>query len=292
MRYLTKQWYELCQQTFLDFGREVHNGVGVYNEALYVRFYKRKEKAYVKMKREVYDVDPRFMLECNGATLVPLDKFVNSEEIKEEDQMIYHMPPEEKENIQKLIEEYDNRPPFDEKKCREEFLLLQEMSEIEYTNKLPGNLLQKIADIRVFTLGYCTKEVLNELKELSKENKRKVDHIMSEYSKDKENENIPQIIKERFGFHDCIITEFISGKDIVIYFDSRGGFTPFNMITFVSAQTTKQDESLVGSTWIYDELYCIENGYEVHILFDSNEGTKECIIKCNDIIIEEICKTA
>lgn len=292
MRYLTQQWYELCQQTFLDFGMEVHNGAGAYDEALYLRLYKRKEKEFVKMEREVYNVDPRFMLEQDGATLLRLDNFLNSEDIEEEDQMIYHMPPEEKENILKLIEKYDNRPPFDEKKCREKFRLLQEIPEKGYTNKLPDNLLQKIADIRVFILGYCTEEVLKELKKLSKENKRKVDHIMNEYSNAKEAENIPPIIKERFGFHDCIVTEFISGKDIVIYFDSRGGFTSFNKITFISAKTIKQDENLVGSTWIYDELYCIERGYEVHVLFHSNEGTKECIIKCNDIIIEEICKTA
>lgn len=288
MRYLTKQWYELCQQTFLDFGMEAHNGADAYDEDLYLRLYKRKEKEFVKTEGEVYNVDPRFMLEQDGATFVRLDNFVNNEDIKEEDQMIYHMPPEEKENIQKLIEKYDNRSPFDEKKCREEFRLLQETIEKGYTNKLPDNLLQKVADIRVFNLGYCTKEVLKELKKLSKENKRKVDHIMNEYSKAKEAENIPSIIRERFGFHDCIITEFMSGKDIVIYFDSRGGFSSFNKITFISAKTIKQDENLVGSTWIYDELYCIENGYQVHVLFHSNEGTKECIINCNDIIIEEI----
>jgi hypothetical protein len=63
MKYLTKEWYELCQQMGLHFGMRVHNGAEGYDEALYLRLYKRKEKEFIKMQREVYDVDPRFMLE-------------------------------------------------------------------------------------------------------------------------------------------------------------------------------------------------------------------------------------
>ena len=103
MKYLTKEWYELCQQTGLHFGMRVHNGAEGYDEALYLRLYKRKEKKFVKMQREVYDVDPRFMLEQDGSTLVPLDKFANGEVINEEDKVVYHMSPEEKDSIQILI---------------------------------------------------------------------------------------------------------------------------------------------------------------------------------------------
>ena len=54
MKYLTKEWYELCQQTGLHFGMRVHNGAEGYDEALYLRLYKRKEKEFVKMQREAY----------------------------------------------------------------------------------------------------------------------------------------------------------------------------------------------------------------------------------------------
>lgn len=126
------------------------------------------------MQREVYDVDPRFMLEQDGSTLVPLDKFANGEVINEEDKVVYHMSAEEKDSIQKLIKEYDIRPPFDEKKCREEFSSIQEMAKKENVDRLPHELYQQIADVRVFSLGYCTKEILSQLKDLSiKRTKRK-----------------------------------------------------------------------------------------------------------------------
>ncbi|HWQ50951.1 MAG TPA: hypothetical protein VN369_04020, partial [Terriglobales bacterium] len=156
MKYLTKEWYELCQRTGLHFGIRAHKGAAVYDEALYLRLYKRKENAFVKMQREVYDVDPGFMLEQDGCTLVPLDKFVSGEEITEDDKTVYCMPPEERARIQKLIEEYDARPPFDEKKCREEFRILQETQKKQTADRLPHELSQQIADMRVFSLGYCT----------------------------------------------------------------------------------------------------------------------------------------
>jgi hypothetical protein len=286
MKYLTKEWYELCQQTGLHFGMRVHNGAEGYDEALYLRLYKRKEKEFVKMQREAYDVDPRFMLEQDGCTLVPLDKFASGEEINEGDKVIYHMPPEAKDRIQKLIDNYDIRPPFDEKKCREEFRILQETTKKETTNKLPSELLQQITDMRVFSLGYCTRRILNQLKKLSNDNKKKMDSVLNEYSKAQQAEPIPQIIRERFGFHDCEVTELTVGKNVVMGFDTEGGFTNFKMITFTAAEIIKQEEHIAGSTWIYNELYSTESGYEAHMLFWAREGLKELIIRCNDIIIE------
>ena len=287
MRYLTKEWYELCQRTGLHFGMRVHKGAEDYDEALYLRLYKRKEKEFVKMQHEVYDVDPRFMLEQDGCKLIPLDKIVNGEKIDEEDKLFYSMPLEEREHIQKLIEKYDARALFDEQKCREEFRLLQESLKKETANRLPCELSQQIADMRVFSLGYCTREVLDHLKRLSKENKRKVDSILNEYSKAQQAEQIPQIIRERFGFHDCEVTEFTVSKNTVMCLDTSGGFSSFNIVTFTASEIIKQDEHIVGSTWIYDELYRTENGYEAHVLFWTGEEMPELIIRCKDIVIEK-----
>ena len=43
----------------------------------------------------------------------------------------------------------------------------------------------------------------------------------------------------------------------------------------------------MSSTWIYEELYRMENGYEAHILFRAGEEMPELIIRCSDIIIEK-----
>ncbi|MDD3999721.1 MAG: DUF4085 family protein [Bacilli bacterium] len=266
----------------------VHKGVEAYDDALYLRLYKRKEKEFVHMQRQIYDVDPRFILEQDGCTLVPLDKFVNGEEINEDDKVIYQMPTEEKDRILKLIDEYDVRPPFDEKKCKEEFRILQETTKKATTNKLPSELLHQISDIRIFTLGYCTKEIFKKLKKISYENKKKTDSVFHEYIKSQKEELIPQTIRERFGFHDCEVIELTGDKkDLVMLLNTQGGFTNFNMITFTAAEIIKEEEHIEGSIWIYHELYTAEKGYEAHILFWAQGGLKELIIRCKDIIINK-----
>lgn len=287
MRYLTKEWYETCQRTGLYIGMKVNKGASVYDEALYKRLYKRKEREFIKMQHEVYDVDPRFMLEQDGCMLVSLDKFVNGEEIAEEDKIVYHLPPDDRKHIEKMIEEYDVRPPFDEKKCKEEFRTIQEtLKNRQAEEKLPYEIFQQIADMRIFNLGYCTKEVLAQLKRVSKENEKIVNCVLDECIKSQRAENIPENIREKFGFHDCKVTEFTAGKNIIIRFDTRGGFTDYNKITFVTSEIVKQEDCIVGSNWIYDELYRKENGYEAHMLLASG-GLQDLIIRCKDIVIEK-----
>ncbi|MCC5895221.1 MAG: DUF4085 family protein [Alkalibacterium sp.] len=268
----------------------IHSGAEDYNDALYSRLYKRKEKAFIEFERELYDEDPRFMLENDDSTLIPLDALLNDEGINDEDILIYHMSPEEKAHIQKLIEAYDSRPPFDEEKCRENFKSIHELKIKETADKLPPELYRQIADIRLFSLGYCTKNMKEQLKAISKENERKMDRIYKAYSKVQDDESLPQIIKDRFGFHDCEATEFMIGeKDVVIRMDTSGGFTDFNEIRFVSAEIIKQEGQIVGSICLYEELYRTVNGYEVHMLFtgDTEEELQELIIHCHELFIEE-----
>lgn len=52
MRYLTKEWCNLCQLTELHFGLRAHKDVRVLNESVYQRLRKRKEKAFLKQEKE------------------------------------------------------------------------------------------------------------------------------------------------------------------------------------------------------------------------------------------------
>ncbi|MDQ6420236.1 DUF4085 family protein [Paenibacillus sp. LHD-117] len=286
MKYLTKDWYDLCQRTGLHFDMKAHKGAHVRDEALYLRLYNRKAKEYAKMQRELYDVDPRFMLERDGMTCVPLDKVLNGEAIGEEDTMVYHMSSEEKDRILQRIADYDARPPFDEAKCHADFAIHQEGLCKEALNRLPYELSSRIADMRVFTLGYCTKEVLSELKRLSKQNEKRVTSVLEQYRQAQQAENIPEHIRSRFGFHDCKVAELTSGKQLIMRLDTQGGFTTFNKVMFDAAQILRQDEHIAGSHWIYEELYRTNSGYEAHILF-YGEGMPELIIRCGDIIVEQ-----
>ncbi|WP_127539528.1 DUF4085 family protein [Paenibacillus illinoisensis] len=286
MKYLTKEWYELCQRTHLHFGMRVHSGAQQMDEELYHRLYKRKEKEHVKFQRDVYNVDPRFMLEQDGAVLVRAEEFISGDDVSEEDTMVYHMPAEEREHIEKLIADYDARPPFDELGSKQEFKSNLEWNCENKIAQLPKEIYDQIADIRVFSLGYCTKEVMQQLKKQSKLNDAQMQLISKEYREAQLAEPIPEHIRNQVHFHDCTVTELVSDSDLVIRFDTRGGFTNLNKITFIAPEIIKQEGDIVGMYWLYHELYCIENGYEIHMLFDGEEMS-ELIIQCQDIVVEE-----
>ena len=288
MRYLTKEWYNLCQMTGLHFGMRSHKGTYQKDEDLYLRLRKRKEKEFIKLECELYDFDPREMLEIyDGSLFVSADKFIKGEEIHDEDTIMHHMTEEEKGHINKLIEEYDSREPFDADKCKMEFNKRQDIIQSENINNLPANLYSQIADPRVFALGYCTKEILRQLKRLSKENEKRVHEVLNEYTKAQKEEIVPEQLRERFVFHDCQVMSCEFNKDIVFYLDTSGGFTDNNKIIFKDAKIIKQEKPLEESYWLYEELYFNKGWYEAHMLF-AGEDIHELTINCEDIIIESV----
>lgn len=286
MKYLTKEWYETCQQMGLHFGLRVHNGACEWNEALFQRLYKRKENEHIKQEREMYDIDPRYMLAHDGQVLTRANKAFSGEEVTEKDQIVYHMPPEERAHIEKLIADYDARPPFDAKKCKEEYKEAMKWNIEHQTERLPKEILEQIADIRVFTLGYCTREVLRQLKKKSAENTKEMERVSKEYREAVEAQDIPGEVHSRVQFHDCTVTELLTEDEVVIRFDTRGGFTSINKLTLVKPEIIKQEGEIVGSYWLYQELYRIDQGYELHVLF-GGEPMPELIVRCEDILADE-----
>lgn len=285
MKYLTKEWYETCQQTGLHFGMRVHKGAASLDEAVFQRLYKRKEKEHVKQEHEMYDFDPRFMLESDGQVMTRVDKAFSGEEITAEDQMVYHMPPEERAHIEKLIAEYDVRPAFDEKQCKDKYKELMEWNCQYHAENLPADILNQIADIRMFALGYCTSEVLQQLKKKSAENTQEMERVGQAYREAMLNQNIADDVHRRVQFHDCKVTELLHADNLVINFDNRGGFTEINKLTLTAPEILKQEGEIVGSHWLYQELYWIDQGYELHVLLDG-EPMPELIVRCTDIIAE------
>ncbi|MDR6726961.1 hypothetical protein J2W91_005486 [Paenibacillus amylolyticus] len=285
MKYLTNEWYELSQRTGLHFGMKVHSGAYELDEALFQRLYERKEKAHVNLERQMYDTDPRYMLKHNGEVLTRADAFFSGEEVTEEDQIVYSMPPEERAHIEKLIVAYDARPPFDEKKCREEYKEMMEWNYKQQAERLPQEIYDRIADIRVFALGYCTRGIMRQLKKQSKRNEEQMQLVLKEYREVNVTQDIPLEVRRRLHFHDCTVTELVTGDELVIRFDTRGGFTNINKLTLVAPKIIKQEGDIVGRYWLYEELYRIDDGYELHILFEGT-GMPELIVRCKDFLVE------
>ncbi|MNJ50504.1 hypothetical protein D3C77_457760 [compost metagenome] len=283
MRYLTKKWYRRSQQTCLHYGKRVHKGAKIMDEALYLRLYKRKEKQFVRSQRETYDYDPRVGLE----QMIPVEVWLYGEtKATNLDEMLSRMSPEAKQRFQHEVAVFDARPPFDVEKCKQDFRKATEWNLQHDSERLPIEIHSQIADLRVFTLGYCTKEVLQLLKKQSKINEKIMKQTYDMYWQSQSAEPIPSHIRDKFNFHDCRVRELINGENLIMKLDTTGGFTHFNKMTFVKSEIILQEEDIIDNYWLYSELYCVEGGYEVHVLF-AGSTIAELIIKCHDIIIEQ-----
>lgn len=110
--------------------------------------------------------------------------------------------------------------------------------------------------------------------------------VSTQYRETMMAQEIPDEIHGRVQYHDCTVTELLTMDEVVIRFDTRGGFTNINKLTLVAPEIIKQDGGIVGSYWLYQELYRIDNGYELHVLFEG-ESMPELIVRCADILVEE-----
>jgi hypothetical protein len=268
-------------------GLRIHNDAKELNENTYLRLRLRKEKAFIKQEKELYDFDPRALLADDKTVFVRADKFISGELIQEEDTFIYEMTQEEKEHVHQLIKAFDKRPPFDVQKCKEDFEQRQLMIQIENKARIPEDIFAKIADPRVFALGYSTKEIIQQLKQIGQENERIIQHTLDDFAKVQQAQEVSEHIKENFGFHDCKVLNVKKHKDITIEFDSSYGFNNNNRIVFHDAFIVKEDRAINGTWWIYEEIYKKSDGYEVHMLFaDDHDSKIELTIESKDITID------
>lgn len=151
-------------------------------------------------------------------------------------------------------------------------------------------------DIRLIALDYLPKSVYDRLKTEQKQNKAAFDKIEREARKTlvKESKKIPERIKSEFGFHDGSVLSIKQiGVDLVMMIEVDGipfeGGTPYVRVTFTNGKIIERDENIeaddVRCTWLYDELYKTEIGYEAHMLL-TNKDLCYLTISCDDLVIE------
>ena len=286
MKYLTKKWAELSGLTDLYFDKAVLEGTDVLNEALYHHLYKIKETEFIAQVQEQYDLDPRFLLEDDGMEMLPLHQFIEGLDISETDVFIYKMSDAERENIQSLIEAYDHRLPFDIEASKDMFKKIH-LSDVESIQGLmPQVVLDEIADVRVFVLGYTTERILKKLKKIAKEAHKAIEATLKAYHKAMDKENIPTSLKDNFGFHDYQVKKVIQEDHNFILYLECDAHNPRYIVTFVNAEVIKQETHLVGTFWVHQELYKKDKGYEVHLLM-GEASYFDFVLRVDDIVIQE-----
>lgn len=284
MKYFTKEWYATCQKTYLHFGLSPLASAGKYSEEMYQELYKKEEAKFVHFMRQVYDVDVTSLIYGSDIAFVPIEKYF---EEHVEDDLVFLSPSEEQlKKNEELINKHKNRPPFNVDNAKSEFKSRKRFdgeSGRFLLNKIPFSIRNKIADERVFLLGYATEEVIELLKQESDRNKIIMDEAFNKYNKYLEQAKIDEKLLNDLNFHDCEILSMKSNKNTVIEFNNSIGFSKYNILTLINSETVENDDQLIGETWLYSEIYKINKGYELHVLLTN---LKYLTIKCDDFLIE------
>lgn len=262
MKYLTKDWYRKMQHTSFHLLLKVDNKAEKFSEDFYQDVYNKVKNKYIKEQSDFvnYKKFKKIFLEC-------IDDVKNVKEVE----------------IQKEFEKYQ-REMFNGLSIEAAFDLRQN-NKIEYLkSELPLSILEKVKDVRVLALDYVSSEVYKLIKEYCLSNEKFVDDKFREYAcieiEQQKNETI-EFMKE--SFHDAFILEVKEDKkDLIIKVDNEYGFTNKTNIIFKNYNIIL-DENIDKSWWLYNEIYKVDNIYEIHILVSNENGLKELIIKCDDI---------
>jgi len=249
MRYLTKEWYLDCQRTNFGFGFTADARAAGCDEMFYNDLYREQERAYIADQREVHNLDPFFLLEISG---------------------------EEKNDA--MQQAFENRAPFSEEDCRAEFAARQQYYLQELNTLLPPEILAQVPDLRVLALGVCSPELAGVLEEFAAAAQARVDAALEAAAAAQQAEPIPPEIEDHICLHDASITAFAVDKDVTMSFTPC--FTEDHQVVFHDAQILKLEGELVGAQWLYEEVYAVEGGYELHALL-TGAPFCELILRCS-----------
>ena len=257
MKYFTKEWYKAMQCTSLHLLLRPMDEASTFSEELFQRLYAQQEQEYLNLMRRVSEVNLE-ELAAKFETGAPAARLDGSP-VTEEEQKIG-------EQIQKVFakalrEAEPTKVDFELEMRKFHARFLSQLQAFE--QKLPAHIREKIADIRLLPLRAATPEIIVEISAFCEANDAKVkaaiDAYRSEY-KAAFGDDEPEFCKKMY-WHDAEVTALRRNEsDVILELgrNCRGRFRDTEII--------KCDEDLTGAIWLYDEVYPVNGGYEIHAL--------------------------
>ena len=136
-------------------------------------------------------------------------------------------------------------------------------------------------------MKYFTQQWFDLLQESGVEEDPRVDEPPREYLEKLKTQNIPARILDRLDFHDSEVLK-IEGDSEALILELEEREWGYCHLRFEKPEILKMDNGILGSEWLYEEVYREGCGYEMHVLFYSRKALvlKELTLRCRDIVIE------
>ena len=169
-----------------------------------------------------------------------------------------------------------------------------------FRTRTPAKILEKVADIRVLALGFCTAEVYRDFSNYRALCEERTEKTIEEAWNMRVSQGLENAFTGEHSLHDAFVLSLNrEGEDLVIEFDGEKAlklheeleeeeflFPEIRAIRFRDAEILKQEEPLENAWWLYDEIWKSERGYEIHALLWREHGVFELTIECREPEIE------
>lgn len=309
MKFYTKEWYELMQrQNYTSGLKKIPDKK--YTDDDIQAFYDKDLKAEVARDRRIHNTPPG-PYDWEDELLLP-DRFTPDTFLFENEETgeLFHPETPEiarhylEQNRQQAQEQFAARPPFDPTetiKCFHE--CYRGMLHCGFSH-FP-QWVQESVDLRLLALNRIPESTYKRLKKEEQATRRTFEKINAKATAVLEQQDIPEEIRERFCFHDASVLAIKKARaDVELYLRKDGGWmddsTPYIKIIFKNVKRVEREKGFAlrpkfnedgdlrtNCTYLYDELYHDENGYEVHLLLWTPKDLRYLTICCEGIHFED-----
>ena len=309
MKFYTKEWYALMQrQNYTSGLKKIPDKV--YTDEEIRAFYDKDLKAEIARDRRIHNTPPG-PYDWEDALLAP-DRFTPDTFLFENEETGELFHPETPEIARQYLERerrqaqerFAARPPFDPTETIECFRDCYR-GMLRYGFSRFPQWVRESVDRRLLALNRIPESAYKRLRKEEQANRRAFEKINAKAAAVLEQQDIPEELRERFSFHDAsVLTIKKVRSDVALYLRKDGGWpgdaTPYIKILFKNVHQLGREKGFslrpkldadgdlrTSCTYLYDELYHDESGYEVHMLLWTPKALRDLTICCKDIQFED-----
>lgn len=155
-----------------------------------------------------------------------------------------------------------------------------------FRTRTPAKILEKVADIRVLALGFCTAEVYRDFSDYRALCEERTEETMDKVWELQQAQGLAQHWTGEHSLHDSFVLSLNrEGGDLVLEFeyDEEATWPEIRGVRFRDAKILKQEGPVPNAWWLYDEIWKTgEGAFEIHALLWRNEDLLELTIECRD----------
>ncbi len=156
----------------------------------------------------------------------------------------------------------------------------------DFRTRTPEKILEKVADIRVLALGFCTAEVYRDFGDYRALCEKWTEKTIQEAWNMRISQGLENAFTGEHSLHDAFsLSMKREGEDLVLEFeyDEEATWPEIRAVRFRDAKILKQEGPIENAWWLYDEVWKTEEGtFEIHALLWRNDDLFELTIECRD----------